>query len=137
MSDNFEESIDDDVKNLYVIKRRLADIKINQHGFFKYYVGDSYVIKIYPSEKFPTPKETLVLYEKVHAYLYEITKFHQNQNIWIENHIDISNHSNFKNYKPIQYAEFSWLNNGRDMPILHLCELIKYLHRLANLKVFT
>lgn len=137
MSDNFEESINDDVKNLYVIKKRLSDVKMNKHGYFEYFVGNSYLIKIYPLEKFPTPVETITLNEKVNIFLYKLTKFHQNPNLLTEEFIDISSDSNFKNYQPIQYTNPPSLSNGKKIPILQLCELVKYLHRLANLKVFT
>lgn len=137
MSDNFEETIDDNVKNLYIIKRRLSNVKKNRHGYFEYFVGNNYVVKIYPIEKFPIPPETVTLHKTVNAYVYELERDKSDNSRWNENFIRIEQDPKFKNYKPIQYAEFPWNNDGTKMPILQLCELIKYLHRLANLTVFT
>jgi hypothetical protein len=136
MSDNFEETIDDDVKNLYIIKRRLSEVKRNRHGYFEYFVGDSYVVKIFPIGLFLKPPATVTHYKIMDITLYSLSRDKKDPARWNENHIRLDSDPTFKNYKPIQYAEFEWNNNGHNMPILHLCELIKYLHRLTNLKVF-
>jgi len=49
----------------------------------------------------------------------------------------------FKNYDPIMYNTIKTptggllnFSDGRDMPIKHLCALVRYLHRLNDLKAF-
>jgi hypothetical protein len=66
-------------------------------------------------------------YHTVDVSVYQLSK---NK---LENYICLVKHDFFKNYMPIKYAVHS---NGIDMPIQHLCELIKYINSLSNLCVF-
>lgn len=137
MSDNKETDINDNVKNLYIIKKRLSDVKLNRHGYFEYYVGNLFLIKMFTVEKFPKPSEILTLNQYLDVSIYSLTRDKDNTNKTNQTHIPLDSDPRFKNYKPIQYADFPWNNNGSKMPILQLCELVKYLHRLANLKAFS
>jgi len=49
--------------------------------------------------------------------------------------IDVMNDSRFSSYEPINYEDNGYY--GVKMPILKLCELVKYLHRLEKIAVFT
>lgn len=137
MSDK-EEDINDNIKNLYIIKKKLSDVKIHpSHGYFKYYVGDSFLVKMFPGKQFPIPREYVSQYQRLDVSVYSLVKDKKDPNLLNEIQVHIENDPRFKNYKPIQYADHSWNNNGHRMPILHLCELIKHLYRLANLEIFT
>jgi hypothetical protein len=124
------EVIDNEVKNLYVIKRRLADLKTLQYGGFEYHVGD-FVVKIYtqPFKGMNTidKNDCIVKHEKVNVLLNELNK----RNGFYER-VNLENDPRFSNYEPIKYDDW----NGDNMPILQLCELIKYLHRLSKLTIF-
>lgn len=51
--------------------------------------------------------------------------------------INLEKDLRFKGYSPIKYKEFEGLSNGQEMPIAHLCELIKYLYRLNKLSMIS
>ena len=53
-----------------------------------------------------------------------------------DQYIDLEKDTRFKNYKPIKYSEYSGYSTGKEMPLLNLCELVKYLHRLSGLSAF-
>lgn len=132
-----EEDINDNVKNLYVVKKRLSDIKMNKHGYFEYYVGNIFLVKIFPVVKFPEPYKVLTLNEYLDVSVYTLSKHKDFSESVVQDHISLDRDPRFKNYKPIQYAELPWNNTGSKMPILQLCELVKYLHRLAKLSAFS
>ncbi|CAB4196862.1 hypothetical protein UFOVP1290_382 [uncultured Caudovirales phage] len=82
--------------------------------------------------------DKIMVFDKSHVYLYECD--HSN-NIYdyysgAHNYIDLRKDNRFANYKPIKYDEFG-RDDGNDMPILNLIELIKYLYRLNDLSIFT
>lgn len=126
-------------KNIYVIRRKLAELKsIRGNGHYEYPVG-RFVVHIYLYDIQDTPsveKSAILAQEKVSIVLNETTKS------GVTSSVSIRDDSRFKNYEPIQYNVIQSpggkinLSNGDNMPILHLCELIRYLHRLSNLTAF-
>lgn len=130
----------ENVKNIYVIKRKLSELK-KRAGYndYVYYVGH-FILHIYTNSiQDPgslDPNDCITKYDKVDVSLLESSK--NNQNVIV----GLRDDSRFKNYRPIIYSFFDGANgivnlsDGREMPIINLCELIKYLHRLSNLTAF-
>jgi len=125
-------------KNIYVIRSKLAQLKPTYNGHYEYHVG-SFIVHIYLYDIQDTPsteKSAILAQETVNIVLNETTKS------GITSSISIRDDSRFKTYEPIQYNVIQSpggklnLSNGDRMPILHLCELIRYLHRLSNLTAF-
>jgi len=124
------EVIDKNTNNLYVIKRRLADLKMLKSGHYEYAVGD-FLIQIYTHRVQEQPKNiNIVSCNVVDVILNE----RKSQGSYYE-HIRISDDLRFKDYKPIQYEGYNHYDLNK-MPLINLCELIKYLHKLAKLSVF-
>lgn len=134
------EDINDNVKNIYTIKRRLAALKKREgYNDFVYYVGN-YVVHIHTNSiQDPAsldPNDTVVKHETVDVSLQESCKRFEYR------YVSLRDDSRFSSYRPIQYNYFDGPNgrinfsDGKDMPIIHLCELIKYLHRLSKLTAF-
>jgi hypothetical protein len=126
------EVIDNNVNNLYIIKRRLADLKLQSGGHYEYVVGE-FLVKIFAHRVQEQPKSNIKLAacEKVDVVLQEKKK-KQDQ---YYDHVYVGSDSRFINYTPIQYEGYNHydLNN---MPLINLCELIRYLHKLSKLAVF-
>ena len=121
------EDINENTQNLYIIKRRLADLKkISGEFSFFYYVG-GFIVKI------TTLGDSIVKEDFVHVCVSE-THRSSSGGPSISSYIDLESDYRFKNYKPIKYTTIS---NGHNMPVVNLYELIKYLHRLDKLAVFT
>lgn len=132
------EDINDNVKNLYVIRRRLAElIKKPGHSCFTYYVGN-FIIRIFThrvrEHSTYNSDERITNYDIVDINLLELKRF--NGGGHTEDFINLETDSRFAEYKPIKYSEWSGYSSGREMPLDHLCELVKYLHRLSNLSAF-
>ncbi len=64
------------------------------------------------------------------VYLYELDKN------GVPDYISLNKDNRFSNYKPIKYNKYG-SNEGNDMPLKYLIELIKYLYRLNDLSIFT
>lgn len=135
--ETFEE---DNPKNIYVIRRRLAALQpVRNKGHYEYHVG-IYTVHIYTYEiqDVPTREEdNLLKYDKLHVVLNQTSKS------GVTSSISLRDDPLFKNYEPIQYSAITTptggvinLSDGENMPIGHLCELIRYLHRLSNLTAF-
>ena len=130
MEDIFDK--EENAKNIYVIRHKLADLK-EYGGSYTMDVGPFKII-LYGT-KTVAKYSNVLQYEKLHVTLSE-------KNGQYYSHVDLREDVRFKDYKPIQYNTFEGPNgtvnfsDGRDMPILHLCELIKLLTRLSNLTAF-
>lgn len=133
--DTFE---DDNPKNIYVIKRKLADLKPIGNHRWEFVVGN-FSIFIYPYETGDVPPgqiDTPVRHDKLNVILNEKTKTN------VVSSVSLRDDPRFKNYEPIQYNVIETpngkinLSNGDNMPLLQLCELIRYLYRLSNLTAF-
>lgn len=124
------EIIENEVKNLYVIKQRLANLKTLKYGGFEYVVGN-FIVKIYTQPfkgmNVVDKDDCIMKHEKVNVLLDEL-----NKRTGFYERVNLETDSRFKDYPPLKYDDW----NGDNMPIIQLCELIKYLHRLNNLKVF-
>lgn len=125
-------------KNIYVIRHKLADLKPINNSRWEYPVGRFNVV-MYPYQIQDTPHhqyDNIIKHEKLSVVINETTKSGSTSSI------SLRDDPRFKNYEPIQYNVFESplgkinLSNGDNMPILHLCELIRYLHRLSNLTAF-
>lgn len=133
--DTFE---DDNPKNIYVIKRKLADLKPYGGHRWEMSIGN-FTVVMFPYETGDVPPgqvDTPVRHEKLSVVLNERTKGGTTSSV------SLRDDQRFKNYEPIQYNVIETpngkinLSNGDNMPLLQLCELIRYLHRLSGLTAF-
>lgn len=130
------EDINEDTKNLYIIRRRLSELKpmgTPLSPSFHYYVGCFHVIFRAPSAD---KNKSLVQYPELDVTVSEMFNKPDKISLNHEFIIDLEKDSRFVNYKPIKYSKLPYGNSGRNMPIHHVCELVKYLHRLSNLTAF-
>ena len=132
------ETEEDNLKNVYIIKRRLADLKEKSPGQFVYYVDNSFIINIYLNDDIRESDDRITNHGDVNIAVYEVYRILLNNGNYHSSqlYLNLDMDPRFKNYKPIQYHEFPWCNTGKHIPIMYLCELIKYLHRLSNLSAF-
>jgi hypothetical protein len=126
--------VDENTRNLYLIRRQLADTKKNiDTQRFDFYVGDWHLI-IDPNPFMEHvdygDDDRITKHELLDVYLYEKNKLNNDSN-----YISLDLDYRFIGYKPIKYNEYG-SSNGERIPINHLCELVKYLYRLSNLSVF-
>lgn len=125
------EDINEDIKNLYVIRQRLAALKKKPGKQYFSYHTKNFLVKImtYRIQEVDThgPNDSIVKHNVVDVYLYEEPNL---------SYIDLEKDIRFCNYKSIKYKDIPGYSTGTEMPIITLCELIKYLHRLCNLAVF-
>jgi hypothetical protein len=139
MEDLFDK--EENAKNIYVIRRKLAALK-KRTGYadWVYDVGPfmlSMLVSM-PDEYWDSrPEDSILNHDRVDVFLMEIDKNNH------RSYISLREDSRFRNYQPIMYDTYSGPNgivncgDGHNMPIHHLCELIRYLHRLSNLTAFT
>lgn len=139
MDDVFDKQ--ENSKNIYVIRHKLNDLKkFPGHNHYELQIGP-FVVKIFPDRHGdPARHEYITQYEKVAVHVYE--PWRQPNGKTQHQLLSLREDPRFKNYQPIQYNVFESptgsinLSDGQDMPIPHLCELIRYLYRLANLTAF-
>lgn len=140
-----EDYMKDNEKNLFVIKQKLSEIQLTPHDTCYHYYVDNFVIKIWTKTVkdqylyVNLKDDRITLHETVHIGLYEKirTKCGTPEDFrLLEIYIDLEKDSRFKDYKPIKYHQLSGYSTGDHMPIITLCELIKYLYRLSNLTAF-
>jgi hypothetical protein len=134
--DTFE---DDHPKNIYVIRRKLAGLqKVPGRSHYEMDIGN-FTVVIYTYQILDTPPpepDSIVMHKEVSVVLNERTK------AGITSSVSLRDDTRFKTYEPIQYNVITTpsgsinLSDGQNMPITHLCELIRYLHRLSNLTAF-
>lgn len=133
-------------KNIYVIRRKLAALNpVPGRNFYEWEV-ERYLVRIFPPNRASVRDEGILFWEEVDVQLIELHKHPEQSNLTydstIEVYIDLRSDPTFKDYKPIQYNVVTTpnvvinLGNGDDMPILQLCELIRYLYRLTSLTAF-
>lgn len=129
---------DNNPKNLYVIGRRLAALK-KPVGFgdWQLTIGPFFLSIMPPSFRGRQAQgDSIIDLKEVDISLREIDQRNNSS------YVSIREDHRFKDYKPIMYNTFEGPNglvnmsDGHRMPILQLMELIKYLHRLANLTAF-
>lgn len=127
-------------KNIYVIRHKLGELRpcAGRSDRWEYRVGNfNVVIYAYEMGDVPPKKmESLLRYDKVNVVLNEFNKGGAGS------FVSLRDDPRFKNYEPIQYDIIPTpsgkinISNGDNMPILQLCELIRYLYRLSNLTAF-
>lgn len=129
-------------KNIYLIKHKLGELKrVPFTSYFEWRIGP-FGIKMwtgrfgdYESE----PPQYLTLCSEIDVQIYEILRENNKE---CERFVNLQADPRFCNYKPIQYDVIKTPNgeinrsDGNDMPITYVCELIRYLYRLANLTAF-
>lgn len=135
------ETEEDNLKNVYVIKQKLAELKpitANTGRRFIYYVGESFTVNIDLNDGIYDPDDRITKHGDVNIFVYENLRILLSDGTYknTQYYLNLDSDPRFKNYKPIQYHEFPWCNIGKHIPIMYLCELIKYLHRLSNLSAF-
>lgn len=128
----------DDLKNIYLIKCRLAELTLKPAvSCYTYYVGH-FILRIFtPVSKAYSAKvsfeeksrDRITHHEKVQVNLYELKKFDTGGTY--EKIIDIPNDSRFTSLDNV-----SNYNSNTTTTVIQLCELIKYLYRLNNLSAF-
>jgi len=148
MEDVFDK--EENAKNIYVIKHKLGGLTRGPtENHFEWSIGH-FVVKIYPQEMqdpgsspylyLPPPTgrtvqkpDCILRYEHVDVH---VTEFSPNDKGGT--YINLITDPRFRDFKPIQYHVVRGINlgDGRRMPIIHLCELIRYLYRLSNLTAF-
>jgi hypothetical protein len=126
-------------KNIYVIRHKLAELmKSPNQSHYSYRVG-RFALSIFTykiQDEPPVEPDSILRHKTVSIVLNETTVSGATSSV------SIRDDSRFKNYEPIQYNIIKTpsgcvnISNGDAMPILHLCELIRYLHRLSNLTAF-
>lgn len=130
----------DNTKNLYAIKHKLSELKKTNGHHFQYYVG-GFLIQIFTDriqENSSPPDDCITLHQIVDINLSERVRLSgEDMPSFSYDIVDLTRDSRFRDYLPIKYTDPIALSNGREMPIMILCELIKYLHRLSNLSAFT
>lgn len=128
---------DEDPKSLDVIRRKIATLKA-ERGHYMYRVGN-YTLHMYIHGIQDVPPEgemNLSHADRLNVVLNETTKS------GITSSISLRDDPLFKNYEPIQYHVIETpngkinLSTGDSMPITHVYELIRYLHRLSDLRAF-
>jgi hypothetical protein len=126
-------------KNIYVIRHKLALLKpcAGRGDRWEYRVGNFNVVMFaYDIGDVPPHMDSILRFKEVDVILNEYSK---NDTV---SSVSLRDDPRFKSYEPIQYNVIESPNgkinisNGDKMPILHLCELIRYLHRLSNLTAF-
>ena len=130
---------EENVANIYVIKRKLAELKRSPaRNFYEYDVG-RFTVYIFAYDIQDIPKEEIQ--SIVQCKTVDVIVVERNKDNAVSS-ISIRDDARFKDYKPIQYDVISTfygttnVGTGNGMPIIHLCELIRYLHRLSNLTAF-
>lgn len=132
------EDIDRYEDNIYVIKRKLSFLKrLHGNSHFEYRTG-RFIVKIFTcriQDVNPLNDDSILQHSIVDVLLYEIPKeFVDSTSYSVSVSISLERDIRFANYQPIKYKAFN--SNGDEMPILHLCELIRYLHKLNKLSAF-
>lgn len=131
---------EENAKNIYVIRHKLGLLKpvMNRGDRWEYKVGNFNVVMFAYDigDIRPEQPDNILRFEKVDVVLNEFTKD------GTASSVRLNDDPRFKNFEPIQYNVIESpggrinLSNGNGMPIPHLCELIRYLHRLSNLTAF-
>jgi hypothetical protein len=103
------------------IKNKLFQLEITDNKYYRYIVGH-YTIIIY-TDVFEPTRQQLFQCNIFDIYLHENGRY-----------IYLPQDDRFGNYHPIKYGGYN--SNGKCMPLAQLCELVKYLHKLSNLKAF-
>ncbi len=133
------EDINKYVKNTYVIRRILSDVrKKPTDPFFEYWVGDKFRVLMYPRDiqdlgHVDDKSMSIVHCAQCDVNVYD-TKRDEN-GIMQATFINLDRDSRFANYQPIKYKQYG-ANDGIQMPINTLCELVKYLHTISKLTAF-
>jgi hypothetical protein len=137
MEDLFDKK--EHAKNIYVIRHKLNDLKkIPWSDHFEWQIGH-FVVKIFTAKHGDPSPQFITQCETVDVHVYETSRRDGQETLRI---INLTDEPLFENFKPIQYNVIQTpngtinLSDGSKMPINYLCELIRYLHRLANLAAF-
>lgn len=129
------EEINQYVKNTYVIRRRLAELRrLPGESCFNYWVG-KFRVRIWTHGIQELPTDVSNDYDNIVSYLLVDVSLYEEDRDKNETYIDLIRDSRFANYKPIQYKQYG-NSDGREMPIQNLCELIRYLHIISKLSAF-
>ena len=118
--------------SIEIIKRNLSKYSFDINGECVFRIGNFKLFILLNDYDFliRDVKSPLLNHETFQVFIYEV--------IGKKSKRLSNNHPIFLNYKPIQYE-----NNPKfsdvfyNMPLVQLCELIKYLHRLTKLSAFT
>jgi hypothetical protein len=132
------EDINQYVRNTYVIRRKLAELRQHpDNNCFEYWVGDKYLVKIFThriqNQGQDPATDSIVHHAAVDVNVYDLKR--DSSGILQANYIYLEKDLRFSNYEPIKYKQYGW-SDGQEMPIDQFCELIKYLHIISKLHAF-
>lgn len=132
------EDVNQYVRNTYVIRRKLAELRKHpDSNWFEYWIGEKYLVKIFThriqDQELDPATDSIVHHATVDVNVYDLKR--DSSGILQADYIYLHRDSRFTNYEPIKYKDFGW-TDGQDMPINQLCELIKYLHIISKLHAF-
>jgi hypothetical protein len=122
----------DNINNVYVIKRNLAILKrLDPEGHFEYSVGN-FILKIFThrvgSQPIDNKNDRVTFYDKVDVNLYEKIN-------GLANYIKVFSDTRFSSCPAIHFEGSNFYDlNG--LPLINLCELIKFLCKISNLSAF-
>lgn len=147
--DNWEDEFE---KNIYVIRRKLSTYKmLPGEGSWVFNIG-SFILQVklltddywkvtnHGNNRNALSEARIIDYEKFDIDLYED---YRKDDPSMRKYVYLNQDSRFKNYIPIQYDVIETptggrinMSDGKKMPLLHLMELMRLLHRLSNLTAF-
>jgi len=134
------EDINENTRNTYIIRRRLAELRKKPgESNFDYWVDEKFRVLIYTRDiqdlghEDEDKRDSILNHDKVDVSVYDV-KIGLNGFLSTASYIYLDRDSRFINYQPIQYRYGRC--DGRQMPINILCELIKYLHIISKLAAF-
>lgn len=126
--------------NVPEIRKKLGTMKkVSGRDFYRLIIG-RFELHIFTSPRSFQTDDNILQHETVDINVNEVHLSPSGNEI--TDFISIRDDEPFKNYEPIHYNKvitpngYVNLSDGRDMPIAHLCELIRYLYRLSNLTAF-
>jgi hypothetical protein len=122
------------MKTIEEVKKELLSLKV-EYGKDRvtYIVNDRFYLTIVPYKYDYYHSNMISDYGCFNVYLTEAKKMFEGR---VHTFIRLEDDYRFKNHKPIKYHELPGYSSGDDMPLEHLCELIKYLYRLCDLSAF-
>lgn len=131
---------EENAKNIYVIRRKLATLKSTNSSYYEYDVGGRFSVRMWAKND---GRSCVLNHETIDTNVIEWGPKDDESETRVGTYLDLRTDPRLKDFKPIWYKTFDGpngtinLGDGKDMPIAHICELIRLLHRLANLTVFS
>lgn len=131
------DGINKNTNNIYAIHSSLAFLKKETDTpYFTFNIKD-FVVKIFTyrilDQDTSGTDDNIIHHDVVDVYLYEKCRIKNPSELF---YISLEQDPRFCSYNLIKYKSLPGYSTGTEMPVITLCELIRYLHRLSNLAVF-